>query len=71
MAESAIPNAGLGMYTVAPIAKGDPVYFPDIMINYIDYKANEELGDLLRNRDDSSIKEHVVGDKEDSNRDCS
>lgn len=43
MAESSIPNAGLGMYTAGPISKGAYIYHPDIVMNYLDFEANEAI----------------------------
>ena len=43
MATSSIPNAGLGMYTTIPFAKGDPIFFPEIIIQHVDHEWNAQL----------------------------
>jgi len=47
MAESSIPNSGLGMYTAAPIPRGKIVYHPDIIVNYFDFQANNEIANEI------------------------
>jgi hypothetical protein len=47
MAESSIPHSGLGMYTAAPIPKGNIVYYPDIVVNYFDFRVNNEIADEI------------------------
>lgn len=52
MAESSIPNSGLGMYTAAPIPKGNIVYHPDIVVNYFDFQVNNEIAhEITKSKD--------------------
>eukprot|EP00957_Ditylum_brightwellii_P143706 10948367-Ditylum_brightwellii.AAC.1 len=44
MAESAIPNSGLGMYTAVDIPSGHTIS-PEIVINLADYKEPEDIID--------------------------
>ena len=76
MAESSIPNSGLGMYTAVPISKGDFIHNPDIVVNYFDFNAYtsilEETGlDNDTNTSTNSAEwEAAVGDKKNKNKSC-
>lgn len=74
MAESSIPNAGLGMYTAAPIKKDENVYHPDIVVNYFDFEVNTEIIGTVMNKEqgaeDSDIYKDVVGNKKDNHKNC-
>jgi hypothetical protein len=43
MAESSIPNSGLGMYTAQEIGKNKQVFHGDVVIQIADYKLNRKL----------------------------
>ena len=48
MAESSIPNSGLGMYTAAPIAQGQFIPQPEIVVNILDYEHHLHLAYKLK-----------------------
>lgn len=43
MAESAIPNSGLGMYTARPIQNGDRIFHGDVVVQVEDMELNTKL----------------------------
>lgn len=43
MAESAIPNSGLGIYTSKSIPKGENIYFGEVAVHVEDYHLNTKL----------------------------
>jgi len=67
MAESSIPNSGLGMYTATPIKKDDMIFHPDIIVNYFDFKDNF---DVVKERDHGLEWMEVAGDLTDESRRC-
>jgi hypothetical protein len=43
MAESAIPNAGLGMYTTRPFGTGEKLFEGDVVLQVEDFEVNQKL----------------------------
>lgn len=44
MAESSIPNSGLGMYTAVDIAENSNIFYPDLAVQVEDIELNTKLG---------------------------
>lgn len=57
MAESSIPNSGLGMYTASTITKGQYIYHPDIVVNYFDFEANTDIAAYLKELEETNKSE--------------
>ncbi len=76
MAESSIPNSGLGMYTAVQIYKGESVFYPEIIMSYFDNSLHAERNFLYKKQAESSDAEKskwkdIVGSKVDRNSLCS
>lgn len=57
MAPSSIPGAGLGMYTAAPLAYDEVVYYPDIVVNYLDFVHHAQLEKIMKQQERPDYKE--------------
>jgi len=55
MAESSIPNSGLGMYTATAIAKDHHIYHPEIVINYFDFEENNEIAQEMETEEGRAV----------------
>lgn len=56
MAESAIPNAGLGVYTGKVIPNAQKIYSGDVVIHVEDYEGNNELrAQFMKEEDDGEL----------------
>lgn len=66
MAESSIPNSGLGMYTAAPIEKDKLIYHPEIVINYFDVEENNEIDEERKVEEENDIS----GDRKNKHTKC-
>lgn len=53
MAESAIPNSGMGMYTTKPYGTSDRIFHGDVVVMLEDYHENMRLRELYRNSSSS------------------
>ena len=70
MAESAIPNAGLGMYSAVQINRGELVSHPEIIVSYFDYVQHAEKT-YMKNMESSDEVKKVIGNKIDNHKMCS
>lgn len=70
MAESSIPNAGIGIYTTTTIERGENIFqHPDIVIDLIDFVQSSMVSWLFTEEDSLDWKRAVNG-KEDSDSYC-
>ena len=70
MAESSIPNSGLGMYTTVPIDVGDQVFHPEIIVSYFDHALHAERRFMYQNMKSSEEWQRVVTGKDNRHKDC-
>ncbi len=70
MAESAIPNSGLGMFTAVPINRGDLVFHPEIVVSYFDSAVHAQRNHLFNKFSSSASWKRIVGNKKDNNNNC-
>lgn len=57
MAPSSIPFSGLGMYTAAPLAYDEVIYYPDIIVNYLDFQHHAALGKIMEQQENPKYQE--------------
>jgi len=57
MAESAIPNSGMGMYTAQPIKNFDRIFSGDVVVQVEDYEENNRLRRIYHNESGSGEDE--------------
>lgn len=69
MAESSIPNAGLGVYTSTRLEKGDVLNLSDMVITHIDLFHNFRMSQLFTS-DELQAWKSAIGSKVDSREDC-
>ena len=69
MAESSIPNAGLGMYTAIPLKQGQMVQQPEIGLNHYDLEQNMKMN-LLFSEEERAEWIKAIDNKEDSDDSC-
>ena len=71
MAESSIPNAGLGMFTAVDIYQGELVFYPEIIVNFFDNRKHAERNMIYKEqRKDQKLWKTIVGDKVDEDPNC-
>jgi hypothetical protein len=52
MAESSIPNAGLGIYSARNVSKGDQIFYDDLALHVQDFERNAKLRKRAHNESD-------------------
>lgn len=75
MAPSSIPYSGLGMYTAAPLSRGEVIYSPDIIINYFDFEYHSSLGKIFEEQKKEGyidVYQNITKEKQfrDENKHC-
>ena len=69
LAESSIPNAGLGIYTAVPIGQGQAVYHPELVVGHFDYRHSSKMAHFFTEEESLEWKK-VVGSKTDDDELC-
>lgn len=57
MAESSIPNSGLGMFTAVNINKDDSVFYPEMIVSYFDNPVHAERNILYKKQNEMKESE--------------
>lgn len=71
MAESSIPNSGLGMYTAVPISQNRMIFHPDIVVNYFDFQYHNNIAnEHFQNFKYGAEIEKLVEGKKDNDASC-
>ena len=68
VAESSIPNAGLGIYSSVPLAAGSDLGVPELVLTHIDLGTNCKMSKLFTEEEANQWKD-VVGTKADKHDD--
>ena len=68
VAESSIPNAGLGIYSSVPLAAGSDLGVPELVLTHIDLTTNCKMSKLFTEEEANQWKD-VVGTKADKHDD--
>ena len=75
MAESSIPNSGLGMFTAVPINEGALVFHPEIIVSYFDNGVHAERNLIYKQLQSKDSKwtewKEIIADKVDNDAMCS